>query len=70
MEKRENGFISITMYKTQVQMHQRPQHKAYHTEHHRREIGKYLEHFGTGDHCQIITTVAKTLRATINKCDL
>ena len=32
---------NITMHKTQIQMDQRPQHKASHTEPHRRESGKY-----------------------------
>ena len=56
------------MHKTQVQMGQRPQHKASHTEPYRRE--STLERFGTGDHFLNITPVAQTLRETINKWDL
>ena len=41
MKKNENRPISITMHKAQVQMDQRPQHKASHTEPYRRESGKY-----------------------------
>ena len=59
------------MHKTEVQMDQRPQHKANHTEPHRTESEKYtLECIGTGNHFLNITPVAQTLRETINKWDL
>ena len=69
MQKNENRPISITMHKTQVQMNQRFQHKVNHTEPHRREnvLPSTLEHLGTGDHFLNITSVAQTLRETINK---
>ena len=35
--KNKNRSVSITMNRTQVQMDQRPQHKANHTEPHRGE---------------------------------
>ena len=49
------------MHKTQVQMDQRPQHKASHTEPYRRK---------SGNHFLNITPTAQTLRETINKWDL
>ena len=55
------------MHKTQVQMDQRPQHKASHTEPYRRE--STLECIDTGDHFLNRTPGAQTLRETINKWD-
>ena len=40
MQKNENRCISIAMNKTQMQVDQRPQHKANYTEPDRRESGK------------------------------
>ena len=55
------------MRKTQVQMDQRPQHKANHTEPIEEKVGSTLERIGTGDHFLNITLAAQTLRETINK---
>ena len=41
MQKNENRLISIDMYKTKVQMDEKPQNKASHFEPHIRESGKY-----------------------------
>ena len=61
--------MSITMPKTQVQMDQRLQHKANHTEPYREKVGSTLELIITGDHFLNITPVAQTLKETINKWD-
>ena len=58
------------MHKTQVQIDQRPQYKASHTEPYRREMGNTLEHIGTGDHFLNIISVAQTLGETVNKWDI
>ena len=58
------------MHKTQVQLDQRPQHKASHTEPYREKVGSTPERIGTGDHFLNITPAAQTLRETVNKWDL
>ena len=63
MQKIVNRFISITMHKTQIQIDQRPQHKASHIMNVIEEkVGNKLEHIGTGDHFLNITPAAQTLR--------
>ena len=59
------------MHKTQVQMDQRPQHKASHTLNIIEEkVGNTLESIGTGNHFLNITPVTQTLREKRNKWDL
>ena len=57
------------MYKTQVQMDQRPQQKSMHTEPHKKEKNS-LEYIDTGDYFLNITPVAQTQKLTINKWNL
>ena len=70
MQKNKKRPIPINMYKSQVQMVQRPQHKANHTEPTEEKVGRTFEHIGTGDHVLNITPAAQTLRESINKWDI
>ena len=58
------------MHKTQVQMDQRPQHKARQLNLIKEKVESTLECIGTGDHFLNITLAAQTLRETINKWGL
>ena len=58
--------MSIIIHKTQVQMDQRPERKTNDTEPHRRESGSTLGFIGTRDYFLNTTSVAQTLRETIN----
>ena len=53
--------MSIPVHKTQIQMDQRPQHKINHTELIEKEVGRTVEHIGTGDYFLNTTPVAQTL---------
>ena len=64
-----SNVMTIAMYKTQVQMNKRLQHKTI-LNLLEQKVGSTLECTGTGDHFLNIIPVAQTVRVTINKWDL
>ena len=58
------------MHKTQVQMDQKPQHKATTLNLIEEKVGNTHECIGTGDHFLNLTPATQTLKETFNKWDL
>jgi hypothetical protein len=65
--KNENRSIFNTLYKTQVQVLNRPQHKTEYTKPYEEEVGDSLECVGTVDNFLNRTPMAHILRSRIDK---
>ena len=66
MQRNANRSLSIALYKTQVQMDQRLQHKSSTLNLKEEKAENSLEHIGIGDNFLNRIPVAQTLRSTIN----
>ena len=64
MQKNENGFVFVTLYKAQVQVDQASQHKTTYNVSTRRESGSRAEEFLNKN------SMAQALRSRIDKWDL
>ena len=62
--------MSITLHKTEIQLHQRYQHKTGYTQSNEEKAGNCLELLGTGDNFLKRTPITQVLRSTITKWDL
>jgi hypothetical protein len=66
----EPGLLTVTLYKNQVKINQRPYHRTSKFETTRgKKIGRSLEYTGTGNYVLNRTPVAQEIRAIIDKQD-
>ena len=70
MKMNENRSIFITLHKTQVEVHERLQHKIRYTNFNRNKMVNILELIGIGDNLLNRTPMALARRSAINKWNL